>query len=188
MSNNFNLKEQILELNRSINYYEKKINSCKEKVKKFEYICKKYPDIEYYGGKIFYLPEPSLAKKITFVAGYLNNIDSRTNYRSPTIKNNKYTNNKMLYSYFLDGDLKIVCDKNVIFIESGVYGYSGTNQTIEVKDYSTFFDKSDCKDKLVKSTKKLLMKYLVNLSNHNNITITDNSFDKDKIKGMLLFK
>lgn len=196
---NYSLKEQINSLNSSVSYYEKKITSCKDKVSKFEDIQKKYPNIEYYGGKIFYLPEPSLAKKITFDAGNLNSIDHRENYRSANALSvprnaNEYIHFKMLYSYFLDNDLKIICNKNIILVEKskqkrGYLSYSDKKAIeFEVKDYSAFFDKSTSKDKLVKSAKKLLMKYLLNISNNCNITLSNNSFDKEKIQGMLLFK
>lgn len=77
---NYSLKEQIKSLNSDIIYYHKKANSLQEKINNFQKMEEKYHGIEYYGGKIFYISNPSLAKKITFVAGNLGNIDYKKNH------------------------------------------------------------------------------------------------------------
>lgn len=183
----YDLKAQIKNLNSSMDYYKRKINSCQEKLNNLQRIEEKYPGIEYYGGKIFYLKEPSLAKKITFSSGHLQSIDYKQNYTYSGYPNYKYSGSKFIYSYFLDGDLKIFCDKNIIFTENGSRQKNNIIN-IKINDYSKFFEKSNCKDKLIKATKKLLLKHIIEISKGSNINILEDSFEKEKIQGMLLFK
>jgi hypothetical protein len=171
IKNNLNEKERL----------ERKIKRIEDQNSRYQKILDKYPNSILLESKVIFCSSlEHLADKVTI-----------------KYFGRSYKDYIKVHSYHLDNDLKIISATYdlINFKYTPPYYRTQNNSNankalynLSILNYSEFFNKTNCKNKLIKKTEKLISNWLIQKSNHSNITFNDDCYNKEKFQGLLLFK